>query len=315
MPKNAEIFICETCHFKSSRSSNFRKHLSTRKHKILTNPNQIFGANSLEQNIQVFYKKNAENYAEKMRNLGDFSTKNIKNEIYKNEKKFICICGKQYKHNSSLSFHKKKCVTYQNSDKKDELIGKLLKDNAELKKMMCDIIPKISTNTNNIKNFNTINNTNNFNINVFLKETCKDALNITEFVENLNVGVKELEFAKTNGIVEGVSSIIVSNLSNLEVNKRPIHCTDIKQQTLYVKDEDTWDKDNKLAVSRTINDIKDKHIDAIKNWEKENPEWENDKKLSKEYMSLIKQTTDDTVKQNENKILTVISEEVEIKDK
>lgn len=291
MPKE---YVCKPCDFKSSRVCNYKKHLTTRKHKILTNPNKKEAKKQFAGNEkEASYQKNGL-FCEK--------TSTFSRDFYK------CICGKKYKHLSSLSFHKKKCKLVLNENiinEKDHLYNQIIKDNAELKKMMCDLIPRITDNTKNIKNITNVNTTNNFNINVFLQESCKDAINMAEFVENLDVGDKELEFAKNNGIMEGVSSLIVSNLNNLDVTKRPIHCTDVEQKILYVKNENFWDKDGKQIVSKTINDVKNKHIDAIKT--KDGSETEFNKTLIHESEDKKDYT------EQENKIIEEISKQVEIK--
>lgn len=293
-------FVCKVCNFKSSRSSNYKKHLTTRKHQILTNPNKKEAKNDLLQKIENLknqsYQKN-----------DDFSPKTV----IQNNNFYQCICGKKYKHLSSLSYHKKTCQQVIDQDiikEKDLMYNKIIKDNAELKKMMCDLIPRITDNTKNIKNITNVTNTNNFNINVFLNESCKDAINMTEFVENLDVGDKELEFAKNNGIMEGVSSLIVANLNNLDVTKRPIHCTDVDRKILYVKDEDIWDRDGKKIVSKTINDVKNKHIDAIKTKDEESHQQDK-----KDYDSIIKDAHNEVDNNKQDEIIEKISKEVEIK--
>ena len=298
MPKE---FVCEICNFKTSRSGNYKKHLSTRKHTILTNPNKKEAKNDLLQ-------KNENSKNGSYPKIDDFLPKTaILSSTF-----FRCICGKKYKHLSSLSYHKKTCQQVINEDiikEKDIMYNKIIKDNAELKKMMCDLIPRITDNTQNIKNITNVTHTNTFNINVFLNESCKDAINMTEFVENLDVGDKELEFAKNNGIMEGVSTLIVNNLNNLDVTKRPIHCTDIDRKILYVKDEDIWDRDGKKIVSKTINDVKNKHIDAIKT--KDGETSEQDKK---NYDSIIKDADKEDENDKQNEIIDKISKEVEIKE-
>ena len=125
-----------------------------------------------------------------------------------------------------------------------------------------EVIPNIqqsvvTNNNNTINNNNTTNN--NFNLNIFLNETCKDAINITEFIENLKVGLQELEFVKDNGIVKGISNVFVNELNALDVDKRPIHCTDVKRKTLYIKDDDKWDKESKETnqkIDRSIQHVK-----------------------------------------------------------
>lgn len=298
MPKKKKEFICELCDFKSFRASNYNKHLTTRKHQMRTNPSYLKANKKAKSETLCVFEED-----------GMLENKPI-NGIY------YCICGKKYKHLSSLSYHKKDCpkvIKKLETESKDKMFDQIIRDTSDLKKMMHELIPKITTNTQNIKNItNVTNNTNNFNISVFLNESCKDAINMTEFVANLDVGDKELEFAKNNGIVEGVSSVIVNNLNNLEVTKRPIHCTDVDKKILYVKDEDNWDKNGKNIVSKSIHDVKNKHINAIKS--RENNNCQENKDSNPEFISLIKQASDDTVNKDEDKIIENISKEVEISD-
>ena len=107
-------------------------------------------------------------------------------------------------------------------------------------------------------------NTNTFNLNVFLNETCKDAINMTEFIENLKVGLQDLEFVRENGIVKGISNVFVNELNALDIDKRPIHCTDAKRKTLYIKDDNKWDKEDKISnhkIDQSIQQVKKKHVD------------------------------------------------------
>lgn len=296
MPKKKKEYICELCDFKSFRASNYNKHLTTRKHQMKIDPN--YYKSKQKANIETVCIIEDDNKFEDLPTNGFYH----------------CICGKKYKHLSSLSYHKKDCpkvLKKLESESKDNMFGQIIRDTSDLKRMMRELLPKITTNTQNIKNItNVTNHTNNFNINVFLNESCKDAINMTEFVANLDVGDKELEFAKNNGIVEGVSSVIVNNLNNLEVTKRPIHCTDVDNKILYVKDKDNWDKNRKNIVSKSIHDVKNKHINAIKTRESNNYKENSDG--NPEFITLIKQASDDTVNKDEDKILENISKEVEI---
>ena len=232
--KNAEKFHCIICDFHCSKKSNFDKHIMTRKHentaKMLTNTDT----------------KNAENA-----------------DINLDANNFICECGKEYKHRQSLHNHKKQCNNIQQNLKDDFIINKdfimmilkqnqeILKENGELKYMIMDTqnqIIKVIENGNNTTNINnTTTNTNShnkaFNLNFFLNETCKDAMNIMDFVDSIQLQLSDLEKMGEIGYVEGISNIIVKNLSALDVSKRPVHCTDKKRETIYIKDENKWEKD------------------------------------------------------------------------
>jgi hypothetical protein len=232
IPKNAVIFECNMCDFKCSKHSNYKHHLNTAKHQKRKNALQNAS-------------KNAE----------------IKPQ-------FICGCGKIYKHRQSLTSHKVKCneTTQPNitviqdnvenlvkSKDKESLIFALLAQNNELMamlqeqtKVIQDITPRIgSSTTNNITNNHNANTTNNnkFNLQVFLNEDCKDAINFSEFIESIQVTVEDLENQAQLGYVGGISKIFLENMKELGVNKRPLHCTDKKRNTLYIKENNEWDKE------------------------------------------------------------------------
>ena len=305
--KVAQKFLCEKCNYSTSKQNDYNKHLLTAKHERLT----------------------------KMANK-----KSLKNETI-----YGCICGKNYKHLSSLSKHKKNCEYidfFQENEKhekhekhdyldisgnneiisiinsndinndneiidKNELIIQLIKENKELQKTIIkqnatfieqqelhnkslteklnSITPVISNTTNNTMN-------NNFNINLFLNEHCKDALNIMDFVNSLTIETKDLENTGTRGFVEGMSNIIVKAIQGLDVTKRPIHCTDSKKETLYVKDNEIWEQDNnKEKIKEAIQHIKQNNVRKLAEWVIANPECENiDSPLNKMYTDMLNQT-------------------------
>ena len=182
-----------------------------------------------------------------------------------------------------------------------------------------EVIPNIQQSVVTNNNNNTVNNTtnNNFNLNIFLNETCKDAINMTEFIENLKVGLQELEFVKENGIVKGISNVFVNELNALDMDKRPIHCTDVKRKTLYIKDDNKWDKEDnqvKQKIDRSIQCVKKKHVDSIRKWEEEHPNWCNDEELTKEYLRMARNSTTPIDEMGEKRILSEISTEVDISD-
>ena len=195
-PKIAKIFECEKCDYSCSKKSEWNRHILTRKHKNRTN-----------------------------------RTKNI--QKISNEK-FICECGKSYNARNSLWYHKKKCeyeekmeeIQEEKKEENDlnykEMFLEMVNENKELHKTMRDIIPTIGNNNNN-----NINNSQ-FNINVFLNEDCKDALNLMDFVDSLKLQLKDLDNTGKLGFVEGTSRIFIEGLNKLEITKRPIHCSDIK---------------------------------------------------------------------------------------
>ena len=248
--ENAEVFYCEKCKFKCCKKSNWVKHLTTRKHKILTNPNE----------------KDAENM------------------------KYMCECGKEYKHMSSLCAHKKNCV-FENSltifnpnDEKPiittEMVMNVLQQNQELQQMLVEqnkTIMEMSKNyqINNTNNINSHNKT--FNLQLFLNETCKDAMNISDFIDSIQLKLSDLDYLGKNGFVAGISNIIVENLKALDITQRPVHCSDQKRETIYIKDQGEWHNDSKekpenQKLKKAIKQIAHKNICMIPEWKTKYPD-------------------------------------------
>jgi len=241
IPKKYE---CNFCDYFTSNKKDFDKHLSTLKH----------------QN-------------------GHKSTK-INKKSPKIPKPLLCECGKEYKERSGLWRHKKKGICY-NLDNEDEptdksLIMLLLKENSQLKNMVLDVCQKIQPLNNTVNSHNVNSHNKTFNLNVFLNEHCKDAMNLMDFVDSLKLQLSDLESVGKLGFVNGISNIIVKSLNSLDETKRPIHCTDAKREILYVKDEDKWEKEQenkkiRKAIkqiahknSKLIPEFKAKHPDCIK---------------------------------------------------
>ena len=243
MPKNAVEYFCEKCDFRCSKKSNFDKHLLTRKHKILTNTDK---------------------------------------KTPKNATAFMCLCGKSYKHRQSLHNHQKKCKfeNFENFEKNSEKfkISKKSENSEEdmdYKKMFMVAMQKNDELTGIIKDMvpNIGNNNNNkVNINLFLNENCKDALNIMDFVNTLNLQLKDLENTGKLGYASGITQIFKDGLNNLELTKRPIHCDD--KTTFYVKDNDVWDTDthNQSKIKKAIEHVGKNNFKQIQSWVNENPD-------------------------------------------
>jgi hypothetical protein len=259
-------------------------------------------------------------------------------------KNFICICGKKYFHHTSLAKHKRTCdsvgsdelekcdntniIGNDNSDTllaselrematkdKDGLILKLLKDNEEIRQILKEVLPKIGNNTiiNNNNNTTNHNTTNNFNLNVFLNEQCKDALNISEFVDSLKITFEDLLYSKKNGLVEGISNVMIRGLKELDIYKRPIHCTDKKRETMYIKDHEKWEKDESHEIMRnTIEKIADKERTALQLWTEENPDWIETERKQMEYLTMLRNISEpiEDEAKNGRKIIRAVSREV-----
>ena len=249
---------------------------------------------------------------------------------------FTCVCGKEYKHRQSLFNHKNKCIKnksiniineneeYKIDIDKDDLIKYLMKENSEFKDMIIEqnkMVMKIyekSENNTSICNSNINSHNKTFNLNVFLNEHCKDAMNITDFVDSLKLQLSDLENVGRLGFVEGISSIIVKNLKALEVHKRPVHCSDSKREVMYVKDEDKWEKENddKNKLRKAIKKIANKNSRLLPIFKEKHPDCiKSISPFSDQYNKLIIEAMGGSGNEdhdNENKIIRKIAKEVTI---
>ena len=289
--KLAKKYNCEKCNYTCSKKSDMKKHNLTLKHqnvdKMLTNVD-----------------KTATKLAEKITH------------------RFNCICGKEYLHRQSLSLHKKKCVFLadKNNSNKDDLIEYLIKENSDLKTIVLDVCKQIqpSNTINNHINSNINSNNKTFNLNVFLNEQCKDAMNITDFVESLQLQLSDLETVGKLGFVEGISNIIIKNLKAMDIYKRPVHCSDSKREVMYIKDEDKWEKEcqenNKLR--KAIKRIAYKNTKMLSEFREKHPDCgKSDSKYSDQYNKLIIEAMGgkgDNDTEKEDKIIKNIAKEVTI---
>jgi len=239
---------------------------------------------------------------------------------------YVCICGKEYKDNSGLWRHKKVC-TYE-EPKQDvttiitktdivdqELIHYLMRENKEIKEMILEIVKNGITNNS----YNTHTNSHNkaFNLNFFLNETCKNAMNITDFVDSIKLQLTDLMEVGELGFVEGISNIIVKNLNNLDETERPIHCTDKKRETMYIKDAGEWTKEDeqKTKLKKMITRVADKNINLLPQFRQKFPDYNNSSsKISDVHDKLVIEVmeTDDDKK---NKVIHNISKATIIMEK
>jgi hypothetical protein len=300
MPKNAEKFACDLCHFKCSKYSNYLCHINTKKHSQSDNDNKMI------TNDNAKMPKNAE---------------------------YICKCGNMYKYMSGLSRHKKRCSFIDNLDNETtqpnqnpnstlnfitpELVMELIKDNKEMKQIILEqnitINNLVKNGTNNIKN--SLNNSNNktFNLQFFLNETCKDAMNIMDFVDSIKLQLSDLEKVGELGYTQGISNIITTNLKALDVTQRPVHCTDKKRETMYIKDDNKWEKENEdnTKLRRAIKHVANKNIKLLPQFREKYPEYKNSSsKISDKYDKIVLEAMggeDDNENDKETKIIHNIS--------
>jgi hypothetical protein len=284
--KYTKKFYCEPCDFKCCKKGDWNRHLLTAKHIKLT----------------------------------------IANEF--NIKKYQCqICNKIYESRNGIWKHSKICntkiddiINIHNEPSDKQIIMMLIKDNSEFKNLMAEQqknmmeLIKNGTHNTNISN----NNNKTFNLQVYLNETCKDAINLTDFVDSIKVQIKDLEKVGEKGYAEGISEIFINNLQQLNTHSRPIHCSDSKRETLYIKDENQWTKDDeeKTNLTKAIKQVANKNIKQISEWQKQNPKYndpeskQNDKYMQIVLNSMSGSTNEEANKNYEKIIKNVIKETV-----
>jgi hypothetical protein len=278
--ENMQIFVCEVCYFNTSNKKDYNRHLFTKKHK--NNISQCFSIKKPQKTPHA------------------------------------CSCGKIYSDPSGLWRHKKKCteqIPQQNLPFDKEIMMELIKNNAEVQKMMMDVIKMGTHNTN----CNNLTNNKTFNLNVYLNETCKDAMNISDFVSSIKLNLEDLENTGRKGYVEGISSILLKNLNNIEHHMRPIHCSDQKREILYIKDNDKWEKecDDKPILTKAIKNVANENIKQIKCWRDKNPDCTSStSKKNDLYLKIVSNSmnglTEEEGKKNINKIISNVAKEVVI---
>ncbi len=292
-------FYCELCDFACSKKSNYDRHLSTKKH--LNASNCLQNKCDIEQTI------------------------------------FKCSCGLVYKHRQSLSTHKKKCKIINAviseelippEESKNELkvltnlVLEVLKQNNELQKQNNELQKQMSVSCKETTINNTHTNSHNktFNLNFFLNEQCKDAMNLSEFVNKIHLKLSDLENVGKLGYVEGISQIIINQLNDTDMYKRPMHCSDVKREVLYIKDDNKWEKDdpNNTKIKKVVKEVEKKNMGLITDWtchhphHKESTSHENDT-----YLKLIIASTDgdeDNVSNVIKKITKNVAIDKDIKD-
>ena len=273
MPKNAKIFECEKCEFKCSKESNWNKHLLTRKHKM------------------------------------DYKGVTFDPDLMpKNANQFECDCGNTYKFRQGLYKHKKNCYIYQatnscsnkqpiptdilDNNMIKEVLMELVKQKGDesknMKEMLLEIIPHIKGNAENSYNNNNTTNNNQFNINMFLNDQCKNAMNLTDFIESLPITSETYDNTIENGLTKTITNMITNGLNNMDVLERPIHCTDPVRKTMYIKDNDVWEKDKELNVLLDgIKKLSLKQRTLISKWKEVNIGWDKDENLQSKMTSLV----------------------------
>jgi len=282
-PKNPLIYLCENCCFNTSNKKDYNRHLQTKKH---------------------------------LSNITQCSLIKTSNQ---------CKCGKIYKDYSGLWRHKKKCNNLEKfiSDKEEyneiqemkDFMKYLMKENSEMKNLIIEVVKNGTHNNtyNSTTNMNSHNKT--FNLQFFLNETCKDAMNITEFVDSLKLQLSDLESVGELGYVEGISNIIVRNLKELDITQRPVHCTDKKRETIYIKDENKWEKDEEnKKMHKFVKKVADKNARLLLKFKEKYPDYrKSTSPLSDQYNKILIESmggSGDNDFEKEEKIIKKVSKEV-----
>jgi hypothetical protein len=250
MPKKTNIFYCECCNFSSSKKSNYNIHITTPKHISALN----------ETNRKVYNTDNNTCICE-LCNIQLYS----RTSLWRHKKK----CRENYRKNGELNYSSELIeIIKQNTDFK-ELI---LEQNKMIQLQNKSIIELSSKNVNTTVN-TCINNNQKFNLNFFLNTTCKDAMNMSDFIENLEIDLDDIENIGKNGYVNGMVDMIVSRIKELDITQRPLHCTDLKRETMYIKDNNEWSKDtDNEKLHNMINYVAEQNYAIMPKWREKNPE-------------------------------------------
>lgn len=300
------FFHCKICDYKCNKKFLLLQHNKTKKHnanKMLTNANE-------------------------------------------NMQHLLCRCGKKYKHKSSYSRHIKECNKYKsdsceqngddintgdnsniNIENKDtvtplvsnSVIENNYNNNNTVTKILQDILKENKELKSEIKNLKTTTTNNNININVFLNEECKDAMNLTDFINNMKLSIEDLEYSGKYGYVKGMSNILMKNLTDIAPTQRPLHCSDTKRLKFYVKDNNAWERDtNNKKIDQSIDDITKKQHKILKDWVKQNPNYEESKEKLEEYFNIVRALIGggdkDEANLNKSRVIKNVSNETNIKE-
>ena len=327
------VFRCVCCDYITTRKSDYTKHLSTRKHQRQETTNKF-----IENSICKIYTSDDElflNESELEYSLINENGDELSNEEMLNIDLLYCYCGKKYSSRQSLNVHQKKCKSknienvFNNSTNfinvNENIILELIKDNRELRELLVEqnkTIQEIVKNNSLCISNNISNNSNNktFNLNFFLNEECKNAINIRDFINSIEFGLEDLEETGRVGFVEGISKVVIKNLTDLDINLRPIHCGDIKREVLYIKNDNKWEKDTKSQnlIKCAIQEIANKNMKKISEWIKCHPDCQNSESTQNaKYLNIVLNSmsgsTIEEQQSNYDKIITRVAREVTIR--
>jgi hypothetical protein len=280
-------FYCKICDYNTYKKCNYQNHIDSKKHK----------------NNEMTTNNNA--FKPKLSSIKSYSCEN---------------CEKCFNDRAGLWRHKKKCFKSANQEENDistkELVLMLFQQNNKVQDALIEMSKQITTTNNTTNNNNSHNQTtnNSFNLQFFLNETCKNAMNITDFVNSIKLQLSDLISVGELGYVEGISNIIVKNLTALDVTERPVHCTDKKRETFYIKDEDKWEKDeNDKKIRKLIKNVAYKNQKLFTQFKEKYPDYNDSKSQhSDEYSKIVIESLADNIVEKEDKIIKNISKVITI---
>ena len=277
MQKNAKIFDCAVCNFKCSKQSNFNIHLQTRKHIINANQQKSCVASYTCEYCSIQYKERTGLWKH-LKKCSQSTIQTVEPEL-ENTLTYVSDVSNMPAFDMNLVFE----LLKQNQEFKDLIVEQnehILKisnqqqsQHIEQNKNIMELANKVGNTTTNNNNINNNQQNNNFNLNVFLNETCKDAICINDFIKDLPVSFQQLENIGQNGYVAGITEVIISYLKTMEVAERPLHCTDTKRDIMYIKEMDKWvkDDDKNTKMIRIFRTIANKNLRTIRKWAEEHP--------------------------------------------
>mgnify|MGYP001167975794 CR=1 FL=1 len=340
-------YTCTLCNYTTNHKSHYDKHLQTKKHKKNENTNQIDIFKCELCNVQYSKKYYFDRHLNSIKHIKNSNANHncICGEIFSSLKlldrhKLICVSHykmvninsddnkllniiekqqnmivEQHQQITVQSIHindQNKQITYQNKQIKEQnnqitdqnkQITMQINQITDQTKQMTEIIPKLGNTQNN-----------NFNINVFLNEDCKNALNMSDFLKSITISLEQLDFTKNYGLEKGITKVITDNINKLSLTERPIHCTDTKRETLYIKDNNVWEKDkDKSKIKEAIQKTSNKNYNAVSNWAKENPDF-MDNENKQEYYTKAITTIGKSIESIDKKIIKTLCKENYIKE-
>lgn len=251
--KNEPKFYCKSCHYSTCKIGNWKRHVDSKKHKMLDN-------------------------------AGDLGAKTSQKSIWK------CACGKEYKHNQSFYRHRKQCITSIESD--NMMKNKVDKLEQELTRVQTNRLIDLQAQNIKLEELvkatqSSVINNNFNNCMIILNTHCASAINMSEFTKNLQLTSEDLVYTKQNGYIEGVSHVFIKGLQHLDPTQRPIQCSDKKGKNIYVKEKGSWEKDEGEVLGSHISLVSKKQVDALKLWEEQHPNWKSFEDETKTYMELV----------------------------